>query len=119
MVEHKWNLEFGSHSPVSAVFSLHHSLQFLCDTVVTFLDSPVPKLHPSISSVAIRSLTPASTSAPSLEVTEFTSALFLLGELWGVEMDAVHKQLVICLFAAGLGNRGREVRTYPGVHFFP
>lgn len=104
---------------MSAVFSLCHCLQFLCDTVVAFLDSPPPKLHLLISSVAIRSLMPASSTAPNLEVTEFTSALFLLGELWRVEMDAVHKHLVMCLFAAGLGNRGREVRMHPEIYFFP
>ena len=37
------------------------------------------------------------------------SRLFLLGELWGLEMDAVHTHHTSSLFAAGLGDQGREV----------
>lgn len=84
-------------------------MQFLCDTVTSFLDSPSPKLRPSIPSVAVRTLPLSATPSQNLEVTEFTSALFLLGELWGVEVDTVHRHFVSCLFAAGLGDRGKEV----------
>ena len=60
----------------------------------------------SVNSIAIQPLT---SSATNLEVTEFTGGLFLLGELWGVEMDTVHTHHTSSLFAAGSGDQGREV----------
>ena len=87
-----------------------HLLQFLCEAVVRYLDTPAPKLRPSIPSPALNSLpTETTPSRPRLEVTEVTSALFLLGELWEVEMDTVRRYFVSSLFAAGLGDRGTEV----------
>ena len=90
------------------------SLQFLCEAVTRHLDTPSPKLHPSIPSLAVHSLPSSQTTplGPRLEVTEVMSALFLLGELWEVEVEVIRRHLVSCLFAAGLGDRGTEVCTH-------
>ena len=83
--------------------------QFLCDSITRCLDPPILKLRPSSPSAAVRTLPSPATASPSLGVTEVTSGLFLLGELWGAEVDTVHTHWVSCLFAAGLGDRGNEV----------
>ena len=104
-----------SHSQLG-IYYHPFSLQFLCDSVTRCLDAPLPKLHPLIPSVAIRTLPSPATPSPSLGVTEVTNGLFLLGELWGVEVDTVHVHWVSCLFAAGLGDRGREVCDILSIH---
>jgi hypothetical protein len=90
----------------------HKRTKFLCEAVTHHLDSPSPKLRPSIPSLAVHSVPSSSTQTtppcPRLEVAEVTSALFLLGELWGVETEVVRRQFVSSLFAAGLGDRGTE-----------
>ena len=86
------------------------SLQFLCESVTRYLNSPAPKLPPLIPISTINSTSAQATPTNlGLEVREVTGALFLLGELWGVEVDVVRRHLVTCLFAAGLGDRGTEV----------
>ena len=51
----------------------------------------------------------SSSSSSSVEVVEFEDFVFLLAELWRVDVDGVRKHWTACFFAAGLGERGREV----------
>ena len=100
---------------ISPLVSLNH--QFLCEAVSVYLSQRSnPKMAGTVPSAAITRptamMSPPSTSpssSSSVEVVEFEDYVFLLAELWRVDVDGVRKHWTACFFAAGLGERGREV----------
>lgn len=64
---------------------------------------------PTVNAIALESPT-ATTPLPQLEVVEFSDFIFLLAQLWGLDIDSIKQHWVCNLFAAGLGEHGRDVR---------
>lgn len=71
------------------------------------LGSAGMKTVPMISSVALKQHTSA--TIPNIEVSEIEDFVFLLAELWELDIDDIKRHWVLNLFACGHGDHGREV----------
>ena len=67
----------------------------------------------TISSVALKQYA-TNVAVPQIELVEFSDFIFLLAELWNLDTDSIKQHWVANLFAAGMGDQGREVRNYKG-----
>ena len=81
--------------------------QFLCEAVGISLGSAGPKTVSMISSAALKQHTSA--TIPNIEVSEIEDFIFLLAELWELDIDNIKRHWVLNLFACGHGDHGREV----------
>ncbi len=88
-------------------------LQFLCEAI-TACTRPegVRMVLPTANSVAVNKLQSqtSSVAVPQLEITELSDLVFLLAHLWGLDADAIREHWASHLFAAGLGDQGKDVR---------
>ena len=80
-------------------------MQFLLETVtVCFQSQPVMMSTPNCQAMAR-----IPTDEICLDVMEFQDFIFLLGQLWKMDLDKIKNHWVCNLFAAGVIEQGKKV----------
>ena len=66
-------------------------------------------MSPTVSSEAVKKHQVKSPTVPHLEAVEFSDFIFHLSDIWTLNTDGIKQYWVSNLFAAGLGDHGKEV----------